>query len=459
MQEFFSLPKGKKQTTEEFKRLKFRSKITAVFWLFFLSSGWVGASHGLSLKETLSLSLDSSRELASSREAWVSARESVYSSAGSGDLGLTFSASGSVSRTDSGSGFKSSDTHSNKITLSKNVYDFGKVKHNTILAEINLSRAYASYKNIEQSVILETSSAYLGLIKARRELELKKNNRHRLSAHVSAAKLRVSEGTETPTGLAEAVARYSRAEADEILAINSLENAEDLIQKLTGIDLGGMSEISQLPMLEQELPGSVSEAATNASENNPNVLLAIATEKASAQTIVTTKTSQKPDISLSLSGTESKTSDSLSVSLSFSSPLYESVSTAANARRTVSDHTKARIDLDEARAQAAFEARSAFRDWRASVKALEAVESEIEASQLAAEGISNEVEFGLKTPLDLLDAEKNVKDAEIRLISAEHMKLNAELELSAAVGNLTPKNLGLNYTYYDFNSLPRPETP
>ena len=372
---------------------------------------------------------------------------------------MTFSASGSVSRTNSGSGFKSSDTHSNKITLSKNIYDFGKVKHNTILAEINLSRAYAGYKNIEQSVILETSSAFLGLIKARRELQLKKNNRQRLSAHVSAAKIRVSEGTETPTGLAGAVARHSRAEADEILAITNLENAEDLIQKLTGIEKGGMSEISQLPILDLKLPGSVSEAAAKASENNPNVLLAIATEKAAAQTIVTTKTSQKPDISLSLSGTESKTSDSLSVSLSLSSPLYESLSTAANARRTVSDHTKARIDLDEARAQAKFEARSAFRDWQAAVRSLDAVKSEIEASQLAAEGIRNEVKFGLKTSLDLLDAEKNVKDAEIRLISAEHMKLTAELELSASVGNLTPKNLDLNYIEADFNSLPRPKTP
>ena len=66
--------------------------------------------------------MDSSRELASSRQAWVSARENVYSSSGSSDFSLTFSASGSVSRTDIGSGFKSSDTHSNKISLSKNIY-------------------------------------------------------------------------------------------------------------------------------------------------------------------------------------------------------------------------------------------------------------------------------------------------------------------------------------------------
>jgi len=446
-------------TTEEFKKLKLRLNVRAFFWLFFFSFVWVNASSALTLEEALNASLDTSRELASSREGWIAAREAVFSSAGSGDFGLTFSGSGSVSRTDSGSGYTNSNTYSNKITLSKNLYDFGKVIQNTTLAEINLDRAYASYKQTEQSVILETSNAYLSLIKARRELELKKNNRERLSAHVSAARLRVAEGTETPTGLAEAISRHSRARADEILAISSLENAEDLFHKLTGVDKKGMSEISELPSLKQELPGSVSEAAIKAKENNPNVLIAIAAEKAASQTIVTMRTNQKPDISFSLTGTEGKASDSVSLSLSISSSLYDSQSTVASARKTVSAHSKSRIDLEEARSKAELEGRSAFRDWRAAVTALEAVKSEIEASQLAADGIRNEVKFGLKTALDLLDGEKNVKDAEIRLVSAEHDQLIAELKLGAAVGALTPKNLRLTYSYNDFNILPRPKNP
>ena len=271
--------------------------------------------------------------------------------------------------------------------------------------------------------------------------------------------MRVAEGTDTPTDLAEAISRQSRARADEILAINILENAEDLFRKLTGIDKEGMSDIAELPILAQALPNSVSEAAIKARENNPDVLIAIAAEKAASQTVVAAKTKQRPDISLSLSGTEGKASDSISFSLSLSSSLYNSQSTVASARKTVSDHSKARIDLEEARANAELEGRSAFRDWRAAVTALKAVKSEIEASQLAADGIRNEVEFGLKTGLDLLDAEKNVKDAEIRLVSAEHGKLIAGLRLSAALGTLTPKDLGLNYIYEDLNSLPRPENP
>ena len=71
----------------------------------------MNASSALTLEEALNASLDTSRELASSREGWIAARESVFSSAGSADFGLTFSGSGSVSTTDSGSGYTNSDTY------------------------------------------------------------------------------------------------------------------------------------------------------------------------------------------------------------------------------------------------------------------------------------------------------------------------------------------------------------
>ena len=101
----------------------------------------MSVSSALTLEEALNASLETSRELASSREGWIAARESVFSSSSSGDFGLTFSGSGSASRTDSGSGYNNSNTHSNKVTLSKNLYDFGKVVQNTTLAEINLDLA------------------------------------------------------------------------------------------------------------------------------------------------------------------------------------------------------------------------------------------------------------------------------------------------------------------------------
>jgi outer membrane protein TolC len=194
-----------------------------------------------------------------------------------------------------------------------------------------------------------------------------------------------------------------------------------------------------------------------ARESSPKVLTAVASEAAAAQAFQTLKASLRPTLALSLSATSSKNSDALSASLNFSAPLYTTNSSAASARRTAALHSQSKIDLREALSVAAVEARSAFRDWEANSTTLEAVKSEMEASRLVAKGVSNEARYGLKTTLDLLDAEKSVNDAELRLVGAEHDKLLAGFTLSAAIGSLTAEKLGFEDVLGELSDLPRPE--
>ena len=434
--------------------IKFRTFLWALIGVLFVNS-----VNALTLEEALTESIQNSRKLASAKQGWLAARETVYSSSNSNGNSISFSGSTSYSETKTGSSWLPSNTYSNTITLSKNIYDFGKEKENTILAKIQLTRAYASYKNTEQNVILETVKAYLNVFKTRRDFKLNEQNLDRLTAHVSAAELQVSEGTGTPTRVAEAEARYSRAKSDKAKAKANMENAEDFFTKLTKIDKNRMIRNKKMPTLVYELPTTINETANIANEKHPNVLTALAGEKAALQGIKTFKTQQRPDVSFSLSASEGKKSDSWSASVSLSSPLYDSGSTDANARKTVASYAQAKFDLDEARLTAQVDARAAFRNWEAAIVTLEAVHSEAEASRLAADGVRKEVKFGLKTNLNLLDAEKSVNDADLRLVSAEHDKMVAAFSLRAAVGTLTSEDLGLIELKMNFNELPRPENP
>ena len=435
-------------------RKNFRS-----FFCVLIGLSLTNAVHALTLEEALSESLQNSKQIAASKQAWLAAREAVFSSSNSNEHSLTYSGSGSYSKTNSGSGWKASDTYSNKITLSKNIYDFGKTREKTKLAEIQLNSAYAGYKNTEQDVLLKTTKAYLDLIKTRREHKLNQNNLARLAKHVAAAELQVSEGTGTPTRVAEARARYLKAKSDMVRSSANLNNAEDLFIKLTDMDKLKISKIQDLPKLTQNLPSSIDETSAKAREKSPKVLTALAAERVASQNIETFKAQQKPGITFSLSATEGEKSDSWAASLSLSSSLYDSSTTVADARKTVASHAKAKFDLEEARLNAEVEARAAFRNWKAALSSLAAVRSETEASRLASNGVRNEVKFGLKTTLDLLDSEKNVSDADLRLISAEHDRLVAAFTLSAAVGTLTIEELGLADPTVAFSDLPRPENP
>ncbi len=64
-------------------------------------------------------------------------------------------------------------------------------------------------------------------------------------------------------------------------------------------------------------------------------------------------------------------------------------------------------------------------------------EAEIDASRLVAKGIASEAQYGQKTNLDLLDAEQDVNDAELRLVTVEHDRLQAAYRLLAAIGRLS----------------------
>jgi len=87
--------------------------------LAFAFATWSGSALSLSLEEALVQSLKNSNKIASSRDSWIATRESVFSSNATKESSLKYSGSGSLSETDSGSGYTGSDSYSNKITYSK----------------------------------------------------------------------------------------------------------------------------------------------------------------------------------------------------------------------------------------------------------------------------------------------------------------------------------------------------
>ena len=253
----------------------------------------------ISLNDALRAGLENSSALAAAREGWLATREAIGTNTSTTDLTARLNATGSVEKIDSkaGQGFTKSQYLSTGVTLSKNLYDGGQTKEKTRLAEINLQRASAIYAKTEQGVILGTIEAYLNVLKAGREVKLHARNLTRLKAHVDVAKIRVDAGAATPTRLAEARARYARAQSDAILAETRLTNAKDSFRSLTGKDASDLIE----PSITGNLPIDLLDAETKAQEGHPDILAAIAAERAADQEFNTLQAAVRPTLALSLS--------------------------------------------------------------------------------------------------------------------------------------------------------------
>ncbi len=443
--------------------------ISNAHWTIFaaLLFGYVGflstPSMATSLNQILRDSLTNSIALSAARQNWIATREAIGTSTITSDLSARLTSTSLLGETNAniGGGFRKTRSFTTGVKLSKNLYDGGQTKEKERLGQITLQIASANYTKVEQSVILETIEAHQNVLTARREIKLIGKNLSRLEAHVSAAKIRVSAGAITPTRLAEANARYARAQSDLILSQTKLANAEDNFHSLTVQDLHNFIRPNPI----KDLPPNLLKAQMIAQSGHPDVLSVIAAERAANQAFNTLQASVRPTLAFSLlantthANSSTLDKDEVAAQIVFSSPLLSTNATRSKARNVSAAYEEAKLNRAEVIRKVQVGARRAFRNWKTTATRLDAVLIEIEAFRLVAKGIASEAQFGQKTTLDLLDAEKDLNDASLSLITAEHNQILAAFQLKKAIGELTAEKLSLGDVNGQLADLSPPENP
>jgi outer membrane protein TolC len=133
-------------------------------------------------------------------------------------------------------------------------------------------------------------------------------------------------------------------------------------------------------------------------------------------------------------------------------PLYEAGSITSRVRQARETATQRRIEIEEARRQAHTDATAAFEALETSLASLKSLETETAASAIALEGVQQEANVGSRTVLDVLDAEQELLDAQVRQARAKRDATVAMYQVLAATGRLTAKDLGLAVPIYDFDA-------
>lgn len=417
----------------------------------------------ISAEDSLRAGLMASEVLEAERQAFVVARQAIATSNAKNNLTGNFALSGSHLQTDekdSAGGFTSSNKRVGAVTLKKQLYDFGEADSRMEAARYGLDSARASYMGAEQQVILDILSAHLKVITAQKAFDIRTANRERLDAQTQAENIKLDAGTSTPTRLAEAEARLARAVSDQILAEAELISAQEAYNSLTHNSLANSSlansslannssdslgnfRLLPLNLDKVTLPASLQDAEQMAIREHPSILAGLALEKQAAMEFQILKTSLLPKVNLSLSAVQndqkgtSMDKDEVTTKLEFSTPFLVTEGSRAADRRAMAGLNQMRAQLAETRRVVGLAARKAYRDYQAAQGQLGSVEAEIRAARLVASGTASEVEYGLKTFLDLLDAEQLLSDTELRLVQTQEAIVLNGYRLLQATGQLS----------------------
>jgi outer membrane protein len=108
-----------------------------------------------------------------------------------------------------------------------------------------------------------------------------------------------------------------------------------------------------------------------------------------------------------------------------------------------------RLNLDVNRDQARATVVQSWGQLDAAKAQIEATTAQVNAAEIALNGVREEARVGQRTTLDVLNAQQELVNARVALVTAQHDRVVASYTLLAAVGGLSMQRLGLNVMIYD----------
>src|SRR5690606_37424430 len=110
---------------------------------------------------------------------------------------------------------------------------------------------------------------------------------------------------------------------------------------------------------------------------------------------------------------------------------------------------QARINVDVSRDQVRAAVASAWTQYEAAQRSIQANRQIVAAARLALEGVMAERDVGQRTTLDVLNAQADVIDAQVALAAAERDGVVASFAIASATGRLSAAQLGLKVRLHD----------
>lgn len=337
-------------------------------------------------------------------------------------------------------------------TIEQPLFRGGRTMAATRSAENSVRAERARLWSAEQNILLSATTAYVDVVAAAAVVELQIRNEQRLGRQLEATRDRFRVGEVTKTDVFQSEARLARATAERIRAEGALEAQRAVYKNVVGVLPGAVTK----PPVPTPLPPSREAAIAGALGGNPDILAAEFDERASMDDIDLVRGELLPSVSLVgeaerewEAAREGSRFDTLEASVRMTVPLYQAGGTYARLRAAKQTAAERRRLMDQARRNAEEAASQGFTNLQTARAATKSFVKQVQANEVALEGVKREADVGARTVLDILDAEQELVDSQVRLVQAEREEVVASYELTAATGALTADKLQLPVEQYD----------
>ena len=310
-------------------------------------------------------------------------------------------------------------------------------------SRIGLSLAEARLLKVEQEILYKAIEAYSGLIFANEKLKINLRNINLLERQVETDQARLERGQITFADLAQSESSLAGAKAKFIQAKNETVTAKLFYEKIIG-PIENTDNLNKKPDLNFKIPNNLNKAIEVSKNNNPNLIIAKLDYEQSEKDVVIARADLSPSATLSFSSTKT---DDLSSSFdekdkdiakaTISWPLFKGGKNTASLSRSKNLKNNKKLLFDNAVKTNDTNVASAWSSLQLSKSLLSSVKSQVEAAEIANEGITVEYESGLgRSTLDVIQSNSILLTSKISLAESERNYLLSQFKLLQSVGLL-----------------------
>lgn len=343
--------------------------------------------------------------------------------------------------------FGSDESNSTSATISLNqpLYTGGRVAHGIDAAMAGVERGRENLRSVEQQIMLSVIQAYADVIRDTEIVRIREANLGVLQRQLEEANARFEVGEITRTDVAQSQSRLASSEADLSSARAQLSISRAAYTAVVGQAPGTLEPLPPLPTP----PADFDLALDQALIENPELRSAMWSLQAAEASVAAARSEYLPSAGLSASYGTAGTAEpfglddeqTLRAGLNVSVPLYAAGLNRSRVRQALENANTAQLGVEGARRTVLQDVSSAFAQVLSTADALSASEEQVRAARIAAEGVRQEAQVGLRTTLDVLNQELELRNAEIAYVSSQRNRYVAQALLLLSMGGLEGPDL------------------
>ncbi len=433
-----------------------RSRALASVAIIAVMTGMGAPAWAETLQEALALAYQTNPSLLAQRANQRALDESIVQARAGLRPSLDVTVSANYARTYSDSlGNSESDTGGVSLGLSQTLWSGGRIGHGISAAEANILAGREDLRDIEQTVLASVIQAYADVIRDTEILSIRESNLGVLQRQLEEASARFEVGEITRTDVAQSESRLAQSEADLANARAQLSVSRATYAAVVGQAPGDLAPMPVLPGIPTDFDNALDVALLD----NPGIRSAGYSLRAAEANVAAAKAEYMPSARLTASyggsagdlGNLNDIADEtrFQAGATISVPLFTGGLNRSRVAQALERANAAQINVEGERRSTLQAVSSAYAQSISARATLQAGEEAVRAATVAAEGVRQEAQVGLRTTLDVLNQELELRSAQVTLASARRNEYVAQANLLASMGRLEGQDLDAAMTVYD----------